>query len=175
MRRTWKDLAAAGAVLPLLSSPVRLAQRDRLSRTHRPAAWQALSNRTPVGPRYRCLGADDGHQPLLRAVSLMAIFLFVRQWDDFFVRFVLVLDPDKQPASVSMYPFFSSYDGLARGQLAAFSLMQTLSIVFPYAITSRFLGRIQIPSGSEADHSHLPTEGGLHAHRRHEQRRARCS
>ena len=77
---------------------------------------------------------------MLPGLSVVAIFVFVQQWGDFFIPFILLLDPDKQPASVSIYTFFSSYGEVAYGQLAAFSIMYTLPIVFLYIVMSRFLG-----------------------------------
>ncbi len=78
--------------------------------------------------------------PLLLAPSVVAIFVFVQQWGDFFIPFILFFDPNKQPASVSIYTFFSSYGEVAYGQLAAFSILYTLPIVFLYVVMSRFLG-----------------------------------
>jgi multiple sugar transport system permease protein len=77
---------------------------------------------------------------MMPGVAVVAIFTFVTQWGDFFVPFILLLSPDKQPASVSIYTFFSTYGAVAYGQLAAFSIMYTLPIVFLYIVMSRFLG-----------------------------------
>jgi multiple sugar transport system permease protein len=77
---------------------------------------------------------------MLPGVAVVAIFTFVTQWGDFFVPFILLLSPDKQPASVSIYTFFSTYGAVAYGQLAAFSIMYTLPIVVLYTVMSRFLG-----------------------------------
>jgi multiple sugar transport system permease protein len=73
-------------------------------------------------------------------VAVVAIFTFVTQWGDFFVPFILLLSPEKQPASVGIYTFFSTYGAVAYGQLAAFSIMYTLPVVFLFIIMSRFLG-----------------------------------
>ena len=77
---------------------------------------------------------------MLPGLAVVAIFVFVQQWGDFFIPFILLLDPNKQPASVSIYTFFSSYGEVAYGQLAAFSILYTLPIVFLYVVMSRFLG-----------------------------------
>jgi multiple sugar transport system permease protein len=73
-------------------------------------------------------------------VAVVAIFTFVREWGEFFVPFILLLDPAKQPASVSIYTFFSAYGSVAYGQLAAFSILYTVPVVVLYLIMSRYLG-----------------------------------
>lgn len=73
-------------------------------------------------------------------VAVVSIFVFVVQWGDFFIPFILLLSPDKQPASVSIFTFFSQYGAVAYGQLAAFSILYTLPIVFLYGVLSKYLG-----------------------------------
>ncbi len=73
-------------------------------------------------------------------VAVVSIFVFVTQWGDFFIPFILLLDPSKQPLSVTIYTFFSSYGQVAYGQLAAFSVLYTLPIVFLYGVLSKYLG-----------------------------------
>ena len=73
-------------------------------------------------------------------VAVVSIFVFVTQWGDFFIPFILLLSPSKQPASVSIYTFFSAYGEVAYGQLAAFSILYTLPIVFLYGVLSKYLG-----------------------------------
>jgi multiple sugar transport system permease protein len=73
-------------------------------------------------------------------VAVVAIFVFVTQWGDFFIPFILLFDPTKQPLSVTIYTFFSSYGQVAYGQLAAFSVLYTLPIVFLYGVLSKYLG-----------------------------------
>ncbi|HEY2297751.1 MAG TPA: carbohydrate ABC transporter permease [Jatrophihabitans sp.] len=73
-------------------------------------------------------------------VAVVSIFVFVTQWGDFFIPFILLLDPNKQPLSVTIYTFFSSYGQVAYGQLAAFSVLYTLPIVFLYGVLSKYLG-----------------------------------
>ncbi|HEY8300987.1 MAG TPA: carbohydrate ABC transporter permease [Jatrophihabitans sp.] len=73
-------------------------------------------------------------------VAVVSIFVFVTQWGDFFIPFILLLDPAKQPLSVTIYTFFSSYGQVQYGQLAAFSVLYTLPIVFLYGVLSKYLG-----------------------------------
>lgn len=77
---------------------------------------------------------------MLPGVAVVSIFVFVQQWGDFFIPFILLLSPAKQPASVSIYTFFSNYGQTAYGQLAAFSILYTAPVVVLYVILSRFLG-----------------------------------
>ena len=73
-------------------------------------------------------------------LAVVAIFVFVQQWGDFFIPFILLQSSEKQPASVSIYTFFSSYGQVAYGQLAAFSILYTLPIIMLYGVLSKFLG-----------------------------------
>lgn len=73
-------------------------------------------------------------------LAVVAIFVFVQQWGDFFIPFILLQSPEKQPASVSIYTFFSSYGQVAYGQLAAFSILYTLPIILLYGVLSKALG-----------------------------------
>ena len=73
-------------------------------------------------------------------IAVVFIFTFVTQWGNFFVPFILLLTPDKQPASVTIYTFFSQYGEVAYGQLAAFSIIYTAPVVLMYGVLSKFLG-----------------------------------
>ncbi len=73
-------------------------------------------------------------------VAVVTIFTFVVQWGDFFIPFILLLSPGKQPASVGIYTFFSQYGAVAYGQLAAFSVLYTLPIILLYGVLGKFLG-----------------------------------
>ena len=73
-------------------------------------------------------------------ISVVAIFTFVGMWGNFFVPFVLLLSPDRLPASVSIYTFFSQYGQVQFGQLAAYSMLYSLPVVVLFLILSRKLG-----------------------------------
>jgi multiple sugar transport system permease protein len=64
----------------------------------------------------------------------------VLQWGNFFVPFILLLSPEKQPASVTIYTFFSQYGQVAYGQLAAFSILYTAPVVALYSALSKVFG-----------------------------------
>jgi multiple sugar transport system permease protein len=73
-------------------------------------------------------------------ISVVAIFVFVGMWGNFFVPFVLLLSPDRLPASVSIYTFFSQYGEVQFGQLAAYSMLYSLPVVVLFLVLSRKLG-----------------------------------
>jgi multiple sugar transport system permease protein len=77
---------------------------------------------------------------MIPGVTVVFIFTFVLQWGNFFVPFILLLSPEKQPASVTIYTFFSQYGQVAYGELAAFSILYTVPVVVFYSALSRVLG-----------------------------------
>lgn len=79
--------------------------------------------------------------PLMRpGVAVVAIFTLVQTWGNFFVPFMLLLSPDKLPASVSLFTFSSQYGQVAYGQLAAFSILYSAPVVVLYLLLGRRLG-----------------------------------
>ncbi|MET0828362.1 MAG: carbohydrate ABC transporter permease [Microbacterium sp.] len=79
--------------------------------------------------------------PLMRpGIAVVFIFVFIGAWGNFFVPFVLLLSPDKQPAAVSIFSFFGQYGTVAYGQLAAFSLLYSVPVIGLYVLVSRLLG-----------------------------------
>ena len=77
---------------------------------------------------------------MVPGLTVVFIFTFVLQWGNFFVPFILLLSPEKQPASVTIYTFFTNYGQVAYGQLAAFSILYTVPVVLFYSALSRVLG-----------------------------------
>jgi multiple sugar transport system permease protein len=79
--------------------------------------------------------------PLMRpGIAVVFIFVFIQAWGNFFVPFVLLLSPDKQPAAVSIFNFFGQYGSVAYGQLAAFSIVYSVPVIALYVLVSRTLG-----------------------------------
>lgn len=77
---------------------------------------------------------------MVPGLTVVLIFTFVLQWGNFFVPFILLLSPEKQPASVTIYTFFSQYGQVAYGQLAAFSILYTAPVILLYSALSKVLG-----------------------------------
>jgi len=79
--------------------------------------------------------------PLMRpGLAVVFIFVFIGAWGNFFVPFVLLLSPEKQPAAVSIFAFFGQYGSVAYGQLAAFSLLYSLPAIALYVLVTRLAG-----------------------------------
>jgi multiple sugar transport system permease protein len=73
-------------------------------------------------------------------LSVVTIFTFIGLWGNFFIPFVLLLSPDRLPASVSIFTFFGQYGQVQWGQLAAYSVLYTLPVLLLYLLLSRRLG-----------------------------------
>jgi multiple sugar transport system permease protein len=56
------------------------------------------------------------------------------------VPFILLLSPEKQPASVSIFTFFGEHGSVLYGQLAAYSILYSLPVVVLYLIVNKSLG-----------------------------------
>jgi len=79
--------------------------------------------------------------PLMRpGIAVVAIFVFFQAWGNFFVPFILLLSPSKQPAAISIYTFFGQYGSIAYGELAAFSLIYAVPVMVLYVVVSRGIG-----------------------------------
>lgn len=72
-------------------------------------------------------------------VAVVGIFVFVGQWGNFFAPFVLLDTPEKAPAAVTIYTFFSQYGQVAYGELAAFSVIYTAPAVILYVAVNKYL------------------------------------
>lgn len=87
-------------------------------------------------------------QSLLRVIlplmgpglAVVTIYSFIMMWGNFFVPFMLLLSPEKLPASVSIFTFFGNYGAVAFGQLAAFSVLYSTPVILLYVLISRRLG-----------------------------------
>ncbi|MDA3627767.1 carbohydrate ABC transporter permease [Saccharopolyspora sp. WRP15-2] len=77
---------------------------------------------------------------IVPGMGVVAIFTFITAWGNFFVPFVLLLDPAKQPASVGVFTFFGQGGLIAYGQLAAYSILYTAPVIVLYLVVSRSLG-----------------------------------
>lgn len=79
--------------------------------------------------------------PLMRpGLVVVFIFVFTQAWGNFFIPFVLLFDPAKQPAAVTIYNFFGSYGSVAYGELAAFSILYSLPVLLLYVVMQKASG-----------------------------------
>ncbi|MEV5429791.1 carbohydrate ABC transporter permease [Streptomyces sp. NPDC052701] len=72
--------------------------------------------------------------------AVVTVFSFVMTWGNFFVPFMLLLTPDRMPASVSINEFFGNRGMVAYGQLAAFSIVYSTPVIMLYVLIARKLG-----------------------------------
>jgi multiple sugar transport system permease protein len=73
-------------------------------------------------------------------VIVVTIFTFISMWGNFFVPFILLLSPEKLPASVGVFTFLSAHDQTQYGELSAFSIIYSIPVVMLYLILARRLG-----------------------------------
>ncbi len=73
-------------------------------------------------------------------LAVVAIYTFIGLWGNFFIPFILLLSPEKQPMSVTIYTFFGQYGQVIYGQLAAYALVYSLPSVLLYLVLNRRLG-----------------------------------
>lgn len=73
-------------------------------------------------------------------VTVVTIYTFIMLWGNFFVPFMLLLSPDRLPASVSIFTFFGNYGSVVYGQLAAFSILYSAPVLLLYVLIARRLG-----------------------------------
>lgn len=73
-------------------------------------------------------------------VTVVTIYTFIMLWGNFFVPFMLLLSPDRLPASVSIFTFFGNYGSVAYGELAAFSILYSTPVLLLYVVIAQRLG-----------------------------------
>lgn len=77
---------------------------------------------------------------MLPGMAVVSIFVFILAWGNFFVPFILLTDPVKQPISVSIFNFFGQNGQVAYGQLAAYSIIYSMPVVVLYLVVSKTFG-----------------------------------
>ncbi|GAA0486153.1 carbohydrate ABC transporter permease [Streptomyces olivaceiscleroticus] len=73
-------------------------------------------------------------------IAVVTVYSFVMMWGNFFVPFMLLLDPAQMPASVSINDFFGNRGTVVYGQLAAFSVIYSTPVLLLYILIARRLG-----------------------------------
>jgi multiple sugar transport system permease protein len=76
---------------------------------------------------------------MMPGIFTVFIYIFVGAWGNFFVPFILLNSPDKMPAAVTIYQFFSSYGMVDYGKLAAFSTMYTIPPIILYFLAQKYM------------------------------------
>jgi multiple sugar transport system permease protein len=84
---------------------------------------------------------------MLPGTAVVFTFIFAMTWGEFFVPFILLLDPGKQPASVAIFQYFGLHGTASYGLLAAFSILYSMPVILLYTLVQR-LGNAFALSGA---------------------------
>lgn len=79
--------------------------------------------------------------PVIRpGLATVAVWTVAQVWGDFLMPFLLLRDPDKAPASVIMYTFYTEGGQPDLALISTFSLLYALPVVAMYLFVSRRYG-----------------------------------
>ena len=79
--------------------------------------------------------------PIARpGLATVAVWAMVNAWGDFLVAFILLRDPEKSPAGVVMYTFYTEGGQANLPLISAFSLLYAIPVVALYLFVSRRYG-----------------------------------
>jgi multiple sugar transport system permease protein len=87
--------------------------------------------------------------PLIRpGMMVVAIWAFVQAWGAFLIPFILLRSPERMPASIAIYSFYTEAGTPNVTLVAAYSLMYTLPVLILYLLVNwrygfRFFGGIK--------------------------------
>ena len=87
--------------------------------------------------------------PIVRpGMMVIAVWAFVNVWGGFLIPFILLRSPEKMPAAVAMYSFYSEAGTPIITLVAAYSLLYTLPVLLLYLFVNwrygfRFFGGIK--------------------------------
>lgn len=87
--------------------------------------------------------------PLIRpGLAVVAIWAFVNAWGAFLIPVVLLRDPDKMPASIALYSFYSEAGTPIHTLVAAYAFLYTIPVLLLYLLVNwrfgfRFFGGIK--------------------------------
>ena len=83
-------------------------------------------------------------------VVAVGVFQFILMWGNFFVPFILLLDPAKLPMAVTVFQFFGSHGLVDYGRLAAYAVVYTAPVVVLYVVVSRvFSGSFRLAGATK--------------------------
>ncbi len=79
--------------------------------------------------------------PIARpGLATIAVWALVNAWGDFLTAYILLRDPDKSPAGVVMYTFYTEGGQANLPLISAFSLLYAVPVVAMYLFVSRRYG-----------------------------------
>ncbi len=73
-------------------------------------------------------------------LAVIAVWSVVNVWGNFLIPFILLRSPNKAPAAVEVYSFYTSGGQGRVGLIAAFSLLYSIPVVVLYLIVNRRYG-----------------------------------
>ncbi len=85
---------------------------------------------------------------MVPGTTVVFTFTFALTWGNFFVPFILLVDPGKAPASVAIFQYFGLHGTASYGLLAAFSILYSMPVVVLYTLAQRMLGNAFALSGA---------------------------
>lgn len=79
--------------------------------------------------------------PIIRpGLAVIFVWAFVGAWGDFLVPFILIREPERSPAAVLMYSFYTEGGQAILSTLAAFAFLYTLPVVVMYLYVNKRYG-----------------------------------
>jgi multiple sugar transport system permease protein len=79
--------------------------------------------------------------PLIRpGLATVGVWALVQVWSNFLVPFILLLDPNKQPAAVVMYTFYDAGGQPNFALISTFGLVYSIPVVIMYLIVNKRYG-----------------------------------
>ncbi|MGZ4608729.1 MAG: carbohydrate ABC transporter permease [Actinomycetes bacterium] len=79
--------------------------------------------------------------PIARpGLATIAVWALVNAWGDFLIAFILLRDPDKSPAGVVMYTFYTEGGQANLPLISAFSLLYAVPVVAMYLFVNKRYG-----------------------------------
>ena len=73
-------------------------------------------------------------------LATIAVWALVNAWGDFLMAYILLRDPEKTPAGVLMYTFYSEGGQANLPVISAFSLLYAMPVVALYLFVNRRYG-----------------------------------
>lgn len=117
-----------------------------------PAAMFMLKDFIDAMPRSyeesaRVFGASPGQilrhivLPVIRpGLATIGVWSLVQVWGNFLIPYILLNNPDKQPAAVVMYTFYDTGGQPNFGLISTFALIYSIPVVVAYLIVNRRYG-----------------------------------
>lgn len=117
-----------------------------------PAAMFILKDFVDAMPRSyeesaRVFGASSSQilrhivMPVIRpGLATVGLWSLVQVWGNFLIPYILLNDPEKQPAAVAMYTFYDTGGQPEFGLISTFALVYSIPVVVAYLVVSRRYG-----------------------------------